>query len=37
LMALNLSLPLTAGGLIVEPWDMMEPLFHHLRLGNCSY
>jgi hypothetical protein len=26
-----------AAGLIVEPWDMMEPLFHHLRRGNCSY
>ena len=37
LMALNLSLPLTAAGLIVESWDMMKSLFRHFRLGNCSY
>jgi hypothetical protein len=33
MVALSLSLPLKAG-LIFEFWDMMEPLFLHLSLGN---
>ena len=33
---LNLSLPFKAG-LIVEPWDMMEPLCRHLRNWSFSY
>jgi hypothetical protein len=36
LVPLNLSLPLKAG-LIVESWDMMKPLFRHLRVGIFSY
>jgi hypothetical protein len=35
-VTLNLSLPLKAA-LIVEPWDMMEPLCHHLRTVSFSY
>jgi hypothetical protein len=33
----TLSLSLLSVGLIVEPWDMMEPLWYHLRLRSFSY